>query len=110
MTDQKDRTKGEKKERRKKPLAKWMLIFALFWLVIIGVSFAVVSNQARQYNQLRAEALRVQANVDNQKAINEALYDQVAFFDSDAYIEARARERLGMVRPTEIVIRNIATD
>lgn len=100
----------EKKEQKKhkKPRSKILILFVIFWVAIIGVSFAVVSHQAGQYNTLRAEAERIQAHIDELTAQNQGLYDQITFFDSDLYIEARARERLGMVRPTEIVFRNIS--
>jgi cell division protein FtsB len=32
---------------------------------------------------------------------------EIAFIGSDAYIEQQARERLGLVKPTEIIFRNL---
>jgi len=97
-----------KRIKRKKPMSKSSLIFLVFWVSIIGLSFILVVNQAGTYNELRADLERLNEEIDTLSTINEELYRQIIFFDSDDYIEQRAREWLGMVRPNEIVFRNIA--
>jgi cell division protein DivIC len=104
MSDTKYKTKP------KKSRSKISFIFLVFWVAIIGMSFVLVSNQANRYNQLRAELERLNAEITQMTQNNEALQIQIDFFDSDAYIERRARERLGMVRPNDIIIRNTAVD
>lgn len=82
----------------------------MFWFLTIGMLAAFIVSQAGMYNELRAELNQVQAAIAREAAEVEQLYLQITFFDSDAYIEQLARERLGMVRPNEIVFRNIASE
>ena len=96
------------RKKRRKPMAKSTLIFLVFWLTIIGLSFILVINQAGTYNELRADLERIEDDIAAITQENYNLSLQIQFFDSDAYIEQRAREWLGMVRPHEIVFRNIA--
>jgi len=98
----------QKRKRFKLPRVR--LRFWLFWMVIFGVLVGFIVGQAGRYNDLRANLNRIQTLVAEQQAISESLYLQLTFFDSDAYIERLARERLGMIRPNEIVFRNIAAD
>jgi len=69
---------------------------------------ALIITQAGQYNELRETLHRIEGEVAAERAIHDDLNRQILFFDSDAYIETLARERLGMIRPNEIVFRNIA--
>ena len=98
------------KKKAKKPKSKVLLIFLVFWVIIIGLSFMMVMDQAGAYNALRAEAEHLNAEIAKINAINEDLEFQIEFFDSDAYIEQQARDRLRMVRPDEIVFRNTAVE
>ena len=96
------------RKRKKKTMSKSTYIYIVFWLVIIGLSFVMVLNQAARYNELRQESINISDNIEAISAANYALQLQIDFFDSDLYIEQRAREWLGMVRPNEILFRNIA--
>ena len=97
-----------KRKRKKKPMSKTAYLYIVFWLAIIGLSFVMVINQAARYNELRQQVININASIEAITAANEELELQNSFFDSDAYIEVRAREWLGMVRPNEILFRNIA--
>lgn len=102
--------KEEKKVlKRKKPRSKASMAFLIFWLILVGLSFALVAGQARTYNELRAQEMRLYAQVEAAREANRLLNLEVLFFDSDLYIEQIARNRLGMVLPHEIVFRNMAT-
>ena len=85
-------------------------VFLLVCVLILGGFFAFISMQAASYNSLRAEYNRLQAEIDREHVINENLRYQMAHFDSDAYIEELARERLGWVRPNEIVFRQMVDE
>ena len=85
-----------------------LVLYLIFWSVIIVMFSAMLVTQAGQYNALRADLDRISGDVAHEQAIYHDLNNQLLFFDSDAYIEALARERLGMIRPNEIVFRNIA--
>jgi len=104
--DERTRPQQIKNLKRPKSRASWIFIF--FWLAIMGLTFARVVNQSSRYNDLRAELTRLEADIEVRTVQNEDLQMQIDFFDSDAYIEQLARDRLGMVRPNEIVFRNIA--
>ena len=100
----------EKKAKSKKPKSKIFLIYVVFWVIIIGLSLMLIMDQAGEYNELRAEADHLQGEIDRINASNNVLEFQIEFFDSDAYIEQQARDRLRMVRPDEIVFRNVAAE
>jgi len=99
-----------KRMRMKKPKSKMRWVFLLFWFAVAGLSFVLVVRLAGQYNELRANYWHVRAQVDAEEARNHELRLRMEFDDGDAYIERLARERLGMVRPNEIVFRNIAAE
>ena len=96
------------KPRRRKPRGKSYLIFLVFWLVLAGVSFALVVERAGRYNELRAELEFAEIQIDRETERYYDLTSQRDFFDTYAYIEQQARDRLGMMRPNELMFRNIA--
>jgi len=81
------------------------VIFIIVCLIILGGFFGLISLQAGTYNGLRQDHNRLLADIAREEAIYEALRYQMAHFDSDAYIEELARNRLGWVRPNEMVLR-----
>ena len=94
-----------------KPLVKHkfsLVLYVIFWAMILTMFGAMIITQAGRYNQLRADFARIDGDVARERAIYHDLNNQLLFFDSDTYIETLARERLGMIRPNEIVFRNIA--
>jgi len=97
-----------KKRKMKKPRAKFTLVFMVFWMVLLGLSFALVVGQAGRYNELRSELESVEADIARATERNYDLQHQIDFFDVDAYVENLARERLGMLRPNELIFRNTA--
>jgi len=96
------------KRKLKKPRAKLSLLFLVFWLAIIGLSFALVVDRAGRYNELRAERDVIETAIELEAERYYDLIRQRDFFDTYAYIERLARERLGMMRPNELMFRNIA--
>ena len=81
------------------------LMFILFCLLILAAFSALISGQASYYNSLRGDFARYDAELARQRGIYEDLRYQMAHLDSDAYIERLARQRLGWVRPNEIIFR-----
>jgi len=91
-----------KKNRR----VKW-LFYLVFWIALV-VSFGFLAlAQAGQYSQLQADLMRLQAETAAAATEHERLLRQYNFIGSDAYIIEQARN-LGLILPTEMVIRNIA--
>jgi len=102
---------SNRREKAEKPIVKnkiTLTMYITFWTAILVMFAALIVTQAGTYNALRADLNRISDEVAREQAIYHDLNHQMLFFDSDAYIEALARERLGMVRPDEIVFRNVA--
>ena len=98
--------KPRKRRKRRRPLGT--LLYMIFWGLILSMFSGLVVSQAGRYNELRAELYRLEESIAREIALTQELELQIMFFDSDAYIERRAREWLGMVRPNELVFRNNA--
>jgi len=99
------------RERPPKPRVKnkfTLTLYVIFWALILIMFSGMIVTQAGIYNGLRADLDRISGDVVREQSIASDLEHQLMFFDSDAYIEALARERLGMIRPNEIVFRNMA--
>jgi cell division protein FtsB len=104
-----DNSEGRPRPKKRRIKRKWRLFFyAVFWVFILAVFSGLIITQASHYNTLRSELERINAAIAREAAIFEDLQHQMLFFDSYVYIEELARERLGMVRPNEIVFRNRA--
>ena len=100
--------KSKSKEKKKFKLPKVRLRFLIFWVLIFVGLGAFIVDQASHYAGLRSDLSDLQIRIAEEEAIIEALQTQLAFFDSDAYIEQLARDRLGMVFPNQIIFRNVA--
>ena len=92
--------------KRRRPLI--LAAYLLFWVVMLVMFSGLIISQAGRYNELRADLEHINSQIATARAEAEYLYLQAILFDSDAYIEQLARERLGLVRPNEIIFRNIA--
>lgn len=99
---------SKRKRIKKKDSPLITTLYIVFWAVVLILFGGLFISQMESYNELQKELTRVNSDVSRAKVENERLETQLSFFDSDAYIERLARERLGMVRPNEIVFRNIA--
>jgi cell division protein FtsB len=74
--------------------------------VFIGYKVIFGANGMQVYEAKRAEAVRLQQQIDQAKAINEQLQrrvDNLQREDPNA-IEKEAREQLGYVKPGEVVL------
>ena len=98
--------RNENRRRKEKPKRRMSnFLFMLVCLLILGGFVALITRQAASYNELRAEHIRIETELERAQATYNALRYQMAHFDSDAYIERLARDRLGWVRPNELVFR-----
>jgi len=107
-----DETKNTQKPKKRRwfKLPKIRLRFAIFWVFIIVILSGFIVTQAGNYNALRTELNGLNARIAQYENEAYSLQLQITFFDSDAYVEELARERLGMVFPNEIVFRNTVAD
>jgi len=79
------------------------IILGLVFVLAAASAVAIYFQQEEQFTRIaarRAELIQAQAIADRRHEDLLALKNQV---DSDAYIERIAREKLGMVRPNEIL-------
>jgi len=81
------------------------IVFLLVCILILGAFFRFMSLQADVYNERRAQYENFYRQYTDARAVYNGLRYQIAHFDSDAYIERLARERLGWARPNELVFR-----
>jgi cell division protein DivIC len=102
VTVEKKAPPQQKKSRR----FRW-LIYMLMWLALLGSFGWLAIDQASLYSALRSDIERVKVETERALEAYEQLKRQIAFIGSDAYIEQQARERFGLVKPTEIIFRNI---
>ena len=74
--------------------------------VFIGYKVIFGANGMKVYEGKRAEAVRLQQQIDQEKLINEQLQHQVDNLQREDpnTIEKEAREQLGYVKPGEIVL------
>ncbi|MCL2421755.1 MAG: septum formation initiator family protein [Defluviitaleaceae bacterium] len=79
-----------------------------FWLLMLGMFVGLIAIQMGRYEDYRRELNRLNAELVQERRITADLHYQRAFYESDAYIERLARERLGFVRHDEIIFLNIA--
>ena len=96
---------AKKSQEKKKKNKINNIVFILVCLVIVGSFSSLIVSQAASYNSLRAEHDRIEAELARARATYNSLRYQIAHFDSDAYIERLARDRLGWARPNEIIFR-----
>lgn len=82
--------------------------YVAFWAAILILLGALFVTQMESYNELNARLTQANAAVERERERYESLRYQEALFDRDDYIERLARDMLGMIRPNEIVFRNIA--
>ncbi len=74
--------------------------------VFIGYKVIFGANGMKVYESKRAEVVRLQQQIDDEKLKNQKLQDNVTSLqkeDSNA-IEKEAREQLGYVKPGEVVL------
>ena len=85
-----------------------LLIYIIFCTIVIGMTIASLFIQIQDYNEVRRDINRLLNDIEMEELRYIRLREELDFFDRMTYIEHAARNTLGMVRPHEIVFRNIA--
>ncbi|MCL1845606.1 MAG: septum formation initiator family protein [Defluviitaleaceae bacterium] len=96
----------EIKKKRGRPVV--LIFYYIFWAAILILLGALFVSQMEIYNELRADLTRLNADVEREQDRYRSLTYELERLDRDDYIERLARDILGMVRPNEIVFRNMA--
>ncbi len=90
---------------RKKGSIKQKFYF-LFWAVLIVFFGVGLSLQFGQYKVFSAEKNELAIKIETQTSVNENLKKELDYYGSDSYVERVASEKLGLVKPDEIVFVN----
>jgi len=83
------------------------LAYFTFWIALILAFGMLATAQASQYADLQNELARIHAETERAELEHERLLRQQQFIGTDAYIEQQARDRLGLVLPTELIFINV---
>jgi len=92
---------------RKKRRKRWRLT-PRFWVIVgtaffIYMSFSYVTNFVQIW-RIEQQIRRIEEEISRAEARNEELRRELAYLQSDEYIERIAREELGLVRPGETAV------
>ena len=85
---------------------RWLFYISL-WVALAAAFIFFTMAQAAQYTSLTQDLARIHAETERALDEHERLRRQLAFIGTDAYIEEQARQRLGLVLPTELVFINV---
>ena len=83
-----------------------LLVKLVLLIVVVYATVTLVSLRS-QVAQKNAEAAQLTSSITAQEQENERLQDAIDSLDTDAGVEAVAREKLGMVSDNEIVFRDV---
>lgn len=89
--------KKRKKKHTHKPIR--FLVFVL--VLLIGVVSAQISHLYKKNNALEAEALRIEAEMQEALEEQTSLLEYKEFMKSTEYIEQLARDKFGLIKPNE---------
>ncbi|WP_418791345.1 FtsB family cell division protein [Phosphitispora sp. TUW77] len=73
-------------------------------LILLGMIFYSFGGQMVKMYNVQSEITNIQEEMDQIKANNELLKQQLEQLNSKTYIEREAREKLGLVKPGEKII------
>ena len=83
------------------------LLVRLVLLILVVYATVTLVSLRSQVAQKNAEAAQLTGSITAQEQENERLQDAIDSLDTDAGVEAVAREKLGMVSDNEIVFRDV---
>ena len=98
MEKESGETKKTKKPYRIHPMWKWVL----FAVVVVYCVITILTQQAQLNEQKKISDDLAAQEEELQKKV-ESLENELAYMDSDEYVERTARDRLGMIKDGEII-------
>ncbi|MCL2664002.1 MAG: septum formation initiator family protein [Defluviitaleaceae bacterium] len=105
MSGKKYEPKRAKKINKKRIGA---ILFLLLWVFMAVFFSAATAMQMSRYNVYRRELVRLEEELFAERMRTVELEEQIAYYDSDAYIEQLARELLGFIKEDEFIFINVA--
>lgn len=96
---------GAKIVRYPSPFRKDLIrkLVKVFLAACIMVSLYLLLGQTMVYMQVKKEIRAFQSTLEELKAENERLKEEIVLLQDKEYLEMQARKHLGMVRPGEII-------
>ena len=87
---------------------KSSLLVKLIILIVVVYATVTLVSLRRQITEKQAEAAQLTSSITSAEQENSRLTDAIENIDTDAGVEAVAREKLGMVAEGEIVFQDVS--
>ncbi|MCI5993713.1 MAG: septum formation initiator family protein [Clostridiales bacterium] len=87
---------------------KSSLLVKLIILIVVVYATVTLVSLRRQISAKQAEAAQLTSSITSAEQENSRLNDAIETIDTDAGVEAVAREKLGMVAEGEIVFEDVS--
>ena len=87
---------------------KSSLLVKLIILIVVEYATVTLVSLRRQISAKQAEAAQLTSSITSAEQENSRLNDAIETIDTDAGVEAVAREKLGMVAEGEIVFEDVS--
>lgn len=84
------------------------LLVKLILLIVVVYATVTLVSLRRQITEKQAEAAQLTSSITSAEQENSRLTDAIENIDTDAGVEAVAREKLGMVAEGEIVFQDVS--
>ena len=84
------------------------LLVKLILLIVVVYATVTLVSLRRQITEKQAEAAQLTGSITSAEQENSRLNDAIETIDTDAGVEAVAREKLGMVAEGEIVFEDVS--
>lgn len=104
--NQKEDQKEKQKEKQKKPFRLTNTVYHVFWVLLLVSVVVGTAVHTERHSYYEAEKKKLAIKLEQQAAVNESLRKELEYYGTDAYVERVAGERLGLVKPDEIVFYN----
>ncbi len=80
----------------------------IVWVIILILALYIIflfSDKYARILQLKEDIKELESEIQNLKAKNESLAEEIELLKSDKYIEKIAREELGLAKPNDIILK-----
>lgn len=99
------KSKRKKRERWGNRMALMGITFVVFSMAVVVNTRGVVLREKDLEYQAKEESLRIQLEQEKDRAVR--LEEERIYVTMDAHIEKLAKEKLGLVKPDEILLKPI---
>jgi cell division protein FtsL len=103
VSSKENKKTSDNNEKPKKKMSRSNFWYTVFMSVLFVFFVIIMYYQYRNRIRTSVQMEYINNQIEAQQAINDALNKEMNFKDTPEYIEKIAREKLGMVKPNEIV-------